>query len=176
MKTLHITSVEALDTVVAEVVRLKITLTQTIAHKDAAVAAIEKGHQERITGLQEQIADLEERVMSYCTARRATLFAQNKSRETSLAIFGFELTPPRVETTSRKIKWRDVVERLLRLPWGKAYVRQPEPVPDKQALLADREQLTLEQCTAAGIQFCQDEQFFIRPKPETAEDTTKEAA
>ena len=44
---------------------------------------------------------------------------------------------------------------------------------DKNALLADREKLSPEQITAAGIQFCQDEQFFIRPKPETAEDTVK---
>jgi hypothetical protein len=96
------------------------------------------------------------------------LFAERKSRETSLAVFGFELTPHRVETANRKIKWADVVTRLLRLPWGKAYVRQAEPKPDKEALLADREKLTPEQCTAAGIAFAQDEQFFIRPKPETA--------
>jgi len=36
-------------------------------------------------------------------------------------------------------------------------------------LLADRDQLTPEQRAAAGIQFCQEEQFFIRPKPETAQ-------
>ena len=48
--------------------------------------------------------------------------------------------------------------------------------PDKEALLTDREKLSPEQQTAAGIQFCQDEQFFIRPKPETAEATVKEAA
>jgi len=43
--------------------------------------------------------------------------------------------------------------------------------PDKNALLADREKLSAEQLTAAGIQFCQDEQFYIRPKLETAADT-----
>jgi len=31
--------------------------------------------------------------------------------------------------------------------------------------------LLAKQLTAAGIQFCQDEQFYIRPKLETAADT-----
>ena len=176
MKTLTLTSPESLDTHVAECVRLKIKLTQATAKKDAEVAAVEKKHTFEITELQRYIAEIETRVHEYCTAHRADLFSDKKSRETSLAVFGFEITPPRVETANRKIKWADVVERLLRLGWGKAYVRTPEPKPDKEALLADREKLTPEQTTAAGIVFCQDEQFFIRPKPETAEDTVKVAA
>lgn len=176
MKVLTITSPEALDVAVAEVVRLKIKHTEATAAKDAEVAVIEKKHQEKLMALQEAIAELEQRVQEYCTAHRPALFADKKSRETPLAVFGFELTPHRVETANRKIKWKDVVARLARLGWGKAYVRKPEPVPDKNALLADREKLTPEQCTAAGIQFAQDEQFFIRPKPETAEATVKEAA
>jgi phage host-nuclease inhibitor protein Gam len=176
MKTLAISSVESLDTAVAEAVRLKIELTRRTALKDGEVATLEKSHQARITGLQEEIAIVEGMVLDYCVANRAALFPALKSRETSLAVFGFELTPNRVETSSRKIKWKDVVLRLVRLPWGEAYVRQPERVPDKQALLADREKLSPEQCVAAGITFCQDEQFFIRPKPETAADSIRREA
>lgn len=168
---LKITSPEALDTHVAEIVRLKINLTVGTAEKDSRVAAIEKDFTPRITALQKKITDLESAAQAYCHANRAALFPDKKSRETSLAVFGFELTPPRVEPANRKIKWADVVARLLRLPWGKAYLNTPEPKPDKNALLADREKLTPEQMTAAGILFCQDEQFFIRPKPETAEET-----
>jgi phage host-nuclease inhibitor protein Gam len=176
MKQLTITSLEALDSFVAEVVRTKILLTKTIAKKEGAVAELEKRHQSEITAITEKIAAMESVVLDYCTAHRAELFSDKKSRETSLAEFGFEFTPHRVETASRKIKWKDVVERLQRLSWGKAYVRNPDPQPDKQALLSDREKLSPEQLTAAGVQFCQDEQFFIRPKPETAADTVKEAA
>jgi phage host-nuclease inhibitor protein Gam len=176
MKVLNITSTEALDVAVAEVVRLKIKHTEATAAKDSEVAGIEKDHTTKITALTEAIAELEGRVQEYCTAHREVLFPEKKSRETSLAVFGFGLTPHRVETASKKIHWKDVVARLLRLSWGKAYVRQPEPKPDKDALLTDREKLTPEQQTAAGIQFCQDEQFFIRPKPETAVATVMEAA
>lgn len=172
MKPLKITSLESLDTAVAEVVRLKIWHKQMRAQADAELAEVEKHHQAKLTMQAENIATLEEIVRDYCAANRAALFSKHKSRETNLAVFGFELTPPRVETASRKIKWRDVVERLIKLPWGKAYIRHADPMPDKNALLDDRQRLTPEQQLAAGIVFCQDEQFFIRPKPETADDTT----
>ena len=168
MKTIIITSREALDSAVAGVVRLKIEHTKIITDKELETTAIEKIYQPRIDRLAQSIAALEGDIRQYCDAHRAELFPDKKSRETTLAVFGFEFTPPRVETSSRKIKWADVVERLLRLAWGKAYLTQPEPKPDKQALLSDREKLTPEQCLAAGIQFAQDEQFFLRPKPETA--------
>jgi phage host-nuclease inhibitor protein Gam len=173
MKTLNITSPDALDARVADAVRLKIKLTAAIAERDGELVTIEKAHGAKLTRLAEQIAAIESDVHDYCAANRPELFTEKKSRETALAVFGFEITPPRVETASRKIKWADVVTRLLRLAWGKAYLNTPEPKPDKNALLADREKLTPEQCAAAGIQFCQDEQFFIRPKPETADETTR---
>jgi phage host-nuclease inhibitor protein Gam len=167
-RRLKITSPEALDAAIARVVSLKNQHTTARAAADAEVVAVEKRHQLTLTSITDKIADEEAHVREYCEANRDTLFAEKKSRDTALADFGFEFTPPRVETASRKIKWSDVVARLLRLPWGKAYLTQAEPKPDKNALLADREQLSPEQLTAAGIQFCQDEQFFIRPKLETA--------
>jgi phage host-nuclease inhibitor protein Gam len=174
--TLKLTSPESLDTAVAAVVRKRIELTKLKASKDADVAGIERHYQPSITFREKEIADAEAGILAFCEANRAALFPKLKSRETSLAVFGFEFTPPRVETSSRKVTWKDVVARLLKLSWGKAYVTTPAPKPDKDALLADREKLTPEQQTAAGIQFCQDEQFFIRPKPETAADAVKEAA
>ena len=169
MKILKISSPEALNSAVADVVRHRILHTRAVAARDAALAEIEKRHQAGIAAIASQITVLESGIQDYCTARREELFTVKKSRETSLAEFGFELTPPRVETANKKVKWRDVASRLLGLAWGAAYVRQAEPQPDKQALLADRDRLTSEQRAAAGIQFCQDEQFFIRPKPETAQ-------
>jgi phage host-nuclease inhibitor protein Gam len=175
MQTLAITSIESLESAVAEVVRNKSLHTKAAATRDAEIAALTQTHQANLTTLADQIADSESVIHDYCTAHRAELFVDKKSRDTSLAVFGFELTPWRIETANKKIKWKDVVKRLLRNAWGKVYVRKPAPQPDKEALLADREKLTEAQQQAAGVQFCQDEQFFIRPKPETAAATTKEA-
>ena len=163
-----IISVEGLEAAVADTVRLKIHHTQIVAAKDNELAAVEKKHQTGITENAARMAEAEDAIQAYCAVNRVELFPDKKSRETGLAVFGFEMTPPRVETANKKIKWKDVLERLKRLGWGKAYVRQPPEQPDKEAMLADREKLTPEQLTAAGIQFCQEEQFYIRPKPETA--------
>lgn len=176
MKTLKIGSVESLEVAVAECVRQKVEYTKAMAGRDAAVAAVQKEHQVGLTKRAEDITRLSDMIFEFCVAHRAELFVGKKSRGTDLAEFGFELTPFRVETATRKIRWKDVVERLKRLSWAGIYVRQPEPVPDKQAMLADRESLTPEQCKAMGIEFCQDEQFFIRPLLETAGETVKEAA
>lgn len=173
-RRLKITSPEALDAAIARVVALKNQHTTARAAADAEVVAVEKRHQLTLTSLTDRIADEETHVREYCDANRDALFPDKKSRETALAVFGFEFTPHRVETASRKLTWKDVVARLLKLAWGRAYLTQAEPKPDKNALLADREKLTAEQTTAAGIQFCQDEQFFIRPKIETAADTKAE--
>jgi phage host-nuclease inhibitor protein Gam len=165
---LKITSTDALDAAVAEVVRLRIKLTAATAEKDAEAAAVEKAHQKRIMDLQAQVAEGEAEIMVYCEANRSTLFTERKSRETPLAVFGFELTPWRVESSSKKLTWAKVVERLQRLVWGDAYLRFGDPKVDKDALLRDREQLNAEQLMAAGIRFDRDEKFFLRPKPETA--------
>lgn len=170
MKNLTITSPESLDTAVADVIRLKIVLTQLNAERDKAVVLVQKKHEADIADQIEEIAAAEGRIRDYCEANRGALFPVTKSRETQTAVFGFELTPPRVETANKKIKWADVLERLKRTKWGQAYLRVKESI-DKEALLADRQTLTPEQCTAAGLQFAQDEQWFLRPKPETAADT-----
>ena len=176
MKILHITSPEALDARVAEVVRLKINHTEVTAQMDAEIAAVQKRYARPLRLLVEEVDEAEGLVKDYCLAHRTALFIEKKSRESAAAVIGFELTPPRVETANKKIKWKDVVARLVRMNWGQAYVRTAEPKPDKEALLADREKLTVEQITAAGIEFVQDEQFFIRPKCASAEDSVKQAA
>lgn len=170
-----ISSREAMLGVVSEVVRLKLDHAAATAEMESEVAVVQKRYAAKLDRLAENIHFREECVHDYCTAHRAELFPEKKSIDTPSAVLGFELTPWRVETSGRKVTWKDVVARLLRLPWGQAYIRTPAPQPDKDALLSDREKLTPEQTTAAGVQFAQDEQFFIRPKSEIVEATTKES-
>jgi phage host-nuclease inhibitor protein Gam len=169
---MKITSTESLDAHVAEIVRLKLRHAADTARHEMEIAALQKKVAAPLADLCDRIAEAEADAQVYCEAHRAELFPDKKSRETVSAVIGFEFTPPRVETSSKKIRWEDVVTRLLRLPWGKAYVRTPAPKPDKEALLTDREKLSAEQQTFAGIQFRQDEQFYIRPKSDVAEATT----
>ena len=170
---MKITSLESLDAHVAEVVRMKLELAGRKVEMEEQIAALQKRYAGPIGKLNDDIAARTDDIRDYCDANRSALFPDKKSRETLTALVGFEWTPYRVETAAKKITWKLVVQRLLRLDWGGAYVRQPEPQPDKNAMLADRERFTGPQLLAAGIAFDRDEQFFLRPKSEIATDTVK---
>ena len=176
-KIIELTSVEALDATVGEVVRKKIEHTQTLAEMEAKIAAIKEEYAPKTGAQLDQIAALEGSVKEYCTVHRDAMFADKKSRETSSATIGFELTPHRVET-AETLTQKDVVSRIQRIKnWALVYLRTPAPQLDKDALLKDREKLSPERQQMLGIEFAQGEQFFIRPKSEVAEDTVvKEAA
>lgn len=163
-----ITSTEALESLVNTAIQHKINRTRSVAAKEAEIARVEKRFENEIALIDDEIATIEARILEYCESNRGELFPAKKSRETGLAEYGFEITPPRVETASRRIRWKDVIANLKRFAWGKKYLNYGEPKVNKEALLADRQRLTEGQKTSAGIAFCQDEQFFIRPKPETA--------
>lgn len=119
MKSLKITSVDALDAAVAQACILKIHQTKTMAQMEAEIATIQKKFAPELESGLAEIAEQETSILNYCAANRVALFAEKKSRETPAAVIGFELTPPRVETSSKKTKWSDVVARLLRLDWGR---------------------------------------------------------
>lgn len=164
---LNISSTEALDAAVADIVRLRIAHTAATATQDAEVAALMKTHQRTLTDLEQRIAAAEASVRDYCDAHR-DVFGERRSRETSLATFGFRLTPPRVEPASRKITWKEVATRLQQIPDGDRYLHYVEPKVSREALLADREDLTPEALARIGVKFLQDDEFFIEPKPDSA--------
>jgi phage host-nuclease inhibitor protein Gam len=174
MSAKKILSEVSLESAVAEVCRRKLSRASLQAQMEAEVTEVQKTYAKAIAHLGDEIAALEELVYEHCLANRGVLFPEKKSRETASAVFGFETTPPRVETVSRKVTWKEVVKRALRLDWAKKYVTTPDAVPNKQSLIADRNVLTAGQKSDLGVQFLQDEMFFIRPKSEIAEGTSKE--
>jgi phage host-nuclease inhibitor protein Gam len=159
-----IDSLESLDAGVSEILRLRAQRAARLAELDARLAAVQETFARPIAELDHQLLDRESAVQTYCHTHRTELFAAKKSRETLTAVVGFELSPHRVETAGRRVTWKIVVGALLRLDWGQAYVRHPEPQLNKDALLADRHKLTPDQLAAAGIRFAQAEQFYIRSK------------
>ena len=76
-----------------------------------------------------------------------------------------------MEPASKKTKWKAILAAIIKKGWRKKYTRQAAPAVDKEALLKDRETLTTVQRLALGIQFVQDEQFYIRPDAASAGDT-----
>jgi phage host-nuclease inhibitor protein Gam len=173
---MEIKDTETLDAAVADVVRLKLELATVTAEMETTIANIQKRYAGRIGKMADRISEREDEVAQYCEMNRSVLFPEKKSRDTLTAVIGFEFGNWSVATANRKIKWKDVVSRLKRVAWGGDYLTIPEPEVSKTALLADRAKLTAVQKLAAGITFEQDETFYIRPKSEIAEATTREAA
>jgi phage host-nuclease inhibitor protein Gam len=166
----------ALETVVADVVKLKLEHTLATAAMEQEIAEIQKRHQENFLGIGRQIEAREAGIFVYCQKNRAALFPEKKSLDLLLATVGFELTPPRVEKISGKDTFGKIGLRLENLDWGTAYVRYPDPEVNKEKILADRAQLKPDQLQEAGLKIEQDENFFIRPKSDIAEQTVREAA
>ena len=171
-----VTSRESMEAHVADVVRLKLETAEKKAAMEKEIADVQKRHQAGLLVLERQVAIKEAGIFVYCQQHRAELFPDKKSIDTLLASVGFELTPFSVEKRSTKDTWGDIALRLEALDWGAQFVRENDPEVDKASLLAKRTTLTDEQLRAAGIRFDQDENFFIRPKSQVAEQTVREAA
>lgn len=171
-----ITSRVSLEATVAEVVKLKLEHVQANAAMEREIADVQKRHQEILLGLARQMEAREAGVFVYCQKNRGELFKEKKSLDCLLATIGFELTPPRVEKLHAKDTFTKAAARLINLPWGEAYVRYPDAEVNKEQLIQDRSILKAEQLLQAGLSIEQDENFYIRPKSEVAEQSVKEAA
>lgn len=169
-----LTSREAMEAAVADIVQLKLQFAARNAAMEAEIAEVQKRHQDGILEVAKQIEVKEASVYTYCQRHRAELFVDKKSIDLLLAEVGFELTPHRVEKKS-KDTWPTIARRLESLDWGQQFVRDGDPEVNKQALLSARESLSEEQLKEAGIRFEQDENFFIRPKSQVADQTVKTA-
>jgi phage host-nuclease inhibitor protein Gam len=167
---------EAMESTVADIVRLKLDHAAKIAAMEKEVAEVQKRHQEAILAVCEDIEIKEASVYTYCHRQRAELFTDKKSIDLLLATVGFETNPPSVQKKSSKDTWPDIARRLQSTEWGQFYVREPAPEVDKEALLNSRATLTTEQLNTVGIRFDQEEQFYIRPKSQVAAETVKQAA
>lgn len=171
-----ITSRQALESVVADIVNLKLQHTQATAAMEREIADVQKRHQEMLLGIARQIEAREAGVYVYCQKNRKELFPEKKSLDCLLATIGFELTPPRVEKINGKDTLGKIALRLENLQWGSAYIRYPDPEINKEKILADRTIMDAEELKSVGLKIDQDENFFIRPKSDVAEQTVREAA
>jgi phage host-nuclease inhibitor protein Gam len=160
-----IQSLDTLDAAVGELVRRRIALTQARARMEAEQAAIARTHEPAIQQLIDDCAAREQQITDYCEANRGGVFGTAKHRETPLAVFGFRAST--CVKPARRIKWSEVVDRLLR-EGKELYLRYKTPEVNRQALLADRDVLSPQECAKLGIQFVTEDAFYLEPKPETA--------
>jgi phage host-nuclease inhibitor protein Gam len=162
-----ITSTETLDSAAGDLVRKRIALTQAKAAMEGEMAGVEKRHEERIQTMLDDCATLERAITAYTDAHRAEVLGEKKSRETPLCVFGFRLATS-VQTATKKLKWAEVIDRMMR-HGAEKYLRYKEPAVNKQALLEDKDMLSEKECEKMGIRFETSDEFYLTPKPETAQ-------
>jgi phage host-nuclease inhibitor protein Gam len=159
---------QGLEATVAEAATLKIKYAGAKADMELEIAAVQERHRQYLLDLSRQIEIKEAGVFIFCQQHRIELFPEKKSIDFLLATVGFRTEPPSVEKASKKDTWTAIAKRLEALDWGAPYVNIPEPEVDKKALLDDREELSLEQLSEAGLRFERDENFYITPNSEVA--------
>jgi hypothetical protein len=59
-----------------------------------------------------------------------------------------------------------IAQKLGEFGWGRRYLRQPALEVNKEALLADRAELSPAELRQAGLKIVQEERFFIAPHRE----------
>lgn len=168
-KTVDIIETRAeMESLVGEIATLQHQQNAAKVALDQEVTAIRTRYEGRLDRLEQQIQQ------KFAVAEAWALsnpdeFGVKKSIDFVHATVGFRLGTPRVVKVGRFKDFAQVVQAMIKIPWAKKYVKQPEPQVNREALIADRRALDAQELRAVGIQIKQDERFYIDPKAETLE-------
>ncbi len=136
--------------------------------QEAEIAAARRRHRARLTELQDLLALETSWAEAWARDHRAEL-GPGGVLASARATIGFRAGPPRLERASRRWTWSRIATTLAALPWGRRYLRVPEPVVDHDAILADLGRLARGDLRAAGLVVVEGEQFFLTTR--AAEDS-----
>ena len=169
-----INSREAMCGVVADIVYHKLQHAALTNEMEQEILRIQNSFKDRLDTSAHTIETLEASAYIWCQQNPAA-FADKKSIDFTSAIVGFRTCPVKVAPLFGKDSDKSIARRLEALEWGEPYLTYPDPKPNKEAILADRNKLTADQLRQAGIKFEQEEVFYIEPKSQVVE-ATKQAA
>jgi phage host-nuclease inhibitor protein Gam len=142
--------------------------------QEAEIAEVRGRHRAQLTELQNLLALETSWAEAWARGHRAELDA-DWTLTSAHATLGFRAGPPRIERASRRWTWSRIATTLAGLPWGKRYLRIPEPVVDQEAIVADLGKLSREELRAAGMDVIDGEQFFLVPRAEESPAENSEA-
>jgi phage host-nuclease inhibitor protein Gam len=151
-----------LDAVVENIVQLQLEYCELRRNQEQEIADIRQKYRTPLAEL-ERYLTLETTWVETWVQLNGAAFGDSRSLECTHAVIGYRTTPPRVERASRKWNWSDIALKLGELAWGRRYLRQPALEVNKEAILADRNELIATELRTAGIKIIQDERFFITP-------------
>lgn len=164
--------VEALVADIAKAANEKRAMTATI---DAKVLEIRGAYEGALAETDTEIKTKSALVQAWAEANPEA-FGKLKSIRMPFGTIGFRTGTPKLKTLSGFTFVR-VLQRLLELAWGRAYVRVVEEI-DREGLIAAVRQgsLTDSELREAGCRVAQDESFFIEPDLSAIEQRLTNAA
>lgn len=140
---------------------------------DAALHAIRRQYAASLAALDTRIACRMEQARSWAETH-PDLFAASRSLDLTRAVVGFRTGQPALKTVPG-VSWTRAIKKLKALPWGRPFVRVKEEV-NKQRLLLQRHELGPERLRQLGLRVNQQETFYVEPKLQPAEPSTRLAA
>jgi phage host-nuclease inhibitor protein Gam len=173
-----ITSRHELDAVVENIVQLQLNRSEIERGQEQEIAAVRQKFRAPLAEI-ERYLTLESSWVEAWAHRHPETFRDRSSLPLTHATIGFRTTPCRVDRASRKWTWGAIAQKLGEMAWGRRYLRQPALEVNKEALLADRADLSPAELRQVGLKIVQEERFYIAPHRETdaaAGDDWQEAA
>jgi phage host-nuclease inhibitor protein Gam len=169
-----ITSRHELDAVVENIVQLQLNRAEIEREQEQEIAGVRQKFRAPLAEI-ERYLTLESTWVETWARNHPDTFRDRQSLALTHAVIGFRVSPHRVDRASRKWTWGTISEKLGEMAWGRRYLRQPALEVNKEALLADRADLSPAELRTVGLKIVQEERFFIAPHRETESIDASEA-
>lgn len=151
---------EEMETLVGDIAALKIRERELKARMDADLKEVRDRYEGQLAGLSESIGAKMPAALAWAD-NNADDFGKLRSIEMLHGTIGWRTNTPSLRTLSGWT-WDRVLEKLLNIG-AMTYVRTKQEV-NKQALLADRDDLGGEEFRKLGVRVVQEDEFFVEPK------------
>jgi phage host-nuclease inhibitor protein Gam len=162
-----IETIEGLNARANQLIEMKSRLAAHQAELDTRIAELKTAFDADHRELMQEIDAVVTCCHLYCSTHPELFPAEKRSLDFGNARVGFRTNPWKVEMTIKKDTWENVAIRISERNWGDPYVRETVEV-NKDALIANRKELTPEQLKTVGIDITQGETFYIAPNNESA--------
>jgi hypothetical protein len=154
------------EIVVENIVEMKRSRADAVNMMEMEIAAVREKHQKLILEIEHHLrAETEWAQMWFL--QHPEVMDKDRALKLNVATVGLVSSGRELVRASRRWTWTRIAEALGQLPWGKNYLRQPEPEVDKDKVLANLAVLDPVELRAAGLKVIEGEHFFIEPKPST---------
>lgn len=157
---------EEMEQLVGDIAALKIEERRLKAEMDAKLKALKDDYLKQLAGITDSLAPKMGRALAWAEANPED-FDKRRSIEMLHGVIGWRMNTPSLKTLSGWT-WERVLEVMGKLPGMFAYIRTKQEV-NRQALVADRDQVGTDGFRAIGLRVIQEEEFFVDPKLTEAE-------